>query len=383
MLKYISILSLAILMVACAEQAPKTLAEKKAALEKKKTELVKLNQEINDLQAQIETEDPEAKNKVKRIPVGTTTLREVKFDHFVNVQGTVEAKNMVNVSPQSSGRITRIYVRKGQSVRRGQLLAQLDTSIMASSLAEIRTQLDLANIMFEKQERLWEQEIGTEVQYLTAKSQVESLERRIATLREQMSLSRVTSPISGTVEEVMPKEGEVAMPGMPAFRIVNPTDLSLVANLAESYVPFVRRGDLVKVNFPNMGKNYDAKVTVVGQSIDPLARTFSIEVKLPNDPILKANMFGEISINDRTEEEAIVVPQNLIQKSEVGQFVFVASESEGQWKAVRKTIETGLSYDGEVIIENGLAAGDKLITTGFKGLSDGQIIELNASVAAN
>lgn len=383
MLRYITILSLAIVMIACGEQEPKTLIQKKAALQKKKSELVALNQEINDLQAVIESEDPEAKNKVRRVPVGTTTLTATKFDHFVNVQGTVEAKNTVNVSSQMSGRITRIYVRKGQSVRRGQLLAQLDTSIMASSLAEIRTQLDLANIMFEKQSRLWKQEIGTEIQYLTAKSQKESIERRIATLREQMSLSRVTSPISGSVDDVMPKEGEIAMPGMPAFRIVNPTDLSLVANLAESYVPFIRRGDLVKVNFPTMDKAYNAKVTVVGQSIDPLARTFTVEIKLPNDPILKANMFGEISINDRSTADAIVIPQNLIQKSELGQFVFIANENDGQWKAVRRTIKTGLSYNGEVVIEDGLNAGDNLITTGFKGLSDGQIVELPNSVATN
>lgn len=383
MLRYITILSLAFALVACGEQKPKTLAEKKAALEKKKSELVALNQQISELQEQIDAEDPEAKNKIRRIPVSTTTLKPVEFNHFVNVQGTVEANNMVNVGPQTSGRILRIFVRKGQNVRRGQLLAQIDTSILASSLAEVRTQMDLAKIMFEKQERLWKQEIGTEIQYLTAKSQLESLQKRISTLREQMSLSRVTSPISGTVDEIMPKEGEIAMPGMPAFRVVNQTDLTLVAQLAESYVPFIKKGDLVKVNFPTMEKSFEAKVSVVGQAIDPLARTFKVEVKLPNDPILKANMFGEISINDRSAKDAIVVPQNLIQKSEVGQFVFVANEADGQWKAMRKNIETGLSYDGEVIIENGLAEGDKLITTGYKGLSDGQIIEFSESVAAN
>ncbi|MEL7341191.1 MAG: efflux RND transporter periplasmic adaptor subunit, partial [Bacteroidota bacterium] len=305
MLRYISILSLAFVLVACGEQQPKTLAEKKAALEKKKSELVALNQEISELQTQIETEDPEAKNKIRRIPVSTTTLKPVEFNHFVNVQGTVEANNMVNVGPQTSGRILRIYVREGQRVRRGQLLAQIDTSILASSLAEVRTQMDLAKIMFEKQERLWKQEIGTEIQYLTAKNQLESLQRRMSTLREQMSLSRVSSPINGTVDEIMPKEGEIAMPGMPAFRVVNQTDLTLVAQLAESYVPFIKKGDLVKVNFPTMDKSFEARVSVVGQAIDPLARTFKVEVKLPNDPILKANMFGEISINDRTAKDAI------------------------------------------------------------------------------
>lgn len=371
-------------LAACGgNEAPKTLEGKKALLQQKKSNLLTLNKEIESLQAEITEMDPTAKDQIKVVPVSTTELLPGKFQHFVKVQGTVEANKNVLVSPQAGGRITKIYVREGQRVGRGTSLAQIDDAIMRRSMEEVHTQLELATIMFDKQSRLWEQEIGTEVQYLTAKSQKESLERRLKTLEEQLKLSKVRSPISGTVDEIMPKVGETVAPGMPAFRVVNPSDLSLTAQLAESYVPYIRKGDLVKVNFPTLNKSYEAKVSLVGQSIDPLGRTFRVEVKLPNDPILKSNMFGEISINDRSVEEAITIPQSIVQKSEQGDFVFVAEQKDGKWNAVRRIIESGLAYDGVVEVTSGLSANEKLVTTGYKGLSNGQIISFNESVASN
>ena len=310
-------------------------------------------------------------------------LKKVSFDHFVEVQGVVEANSNVMVSSATGGKITRILARKGQKVRKGQLLAQLDDAVMRSSIEEVKTQLELAKIMFTKQENLWNQQIGTEVQYLTSKNQKEALEKRLNTLEEQLDMNKIKAPIGGTVDEIMPKVGEILAPGMPAFRIVNSSDLSLVAQMSEKYIPYVRRGDLVKIHFPTLNKDIEAKISIVGQAIDALARTFKVEVKLPNDPMLKANMYGKISVNDQSRADAITIPQGLIQKSELGEYVFVAEKEGEKWLARRKNIKTDLSYDGEVEVVSGLEAGDRLIIAGYKGLSDGQVISFEEAIAVN
>ena len=375
---------LAMVAISCSSGEPQTLEGKKAVLEAKKKELIALNKEIDRLQTEIEGLDPEMANQVRRIPVNTLDLAHSKFQHFVKVQGQVEANKNIMVSAMQPGRITAIYVREGQSVGKGALLAQLDDAVMKSSIAEVESSLDLAEIMYNKQAKLWEQEIGTEVQYLTAKNQKESLERRLATLKEQLKLSKVYAPISGVVDEIMPKVGEMLNPGYPAFRIVNASDLSLKANLSEVHLPYIKRGDKVKVSFPTINMETEAKVTAVGQSIDPNNRTFKVEVKLPNNRLFKANMFGEISVNDQTVDEAIVIPLELIQQTDVGQFVYIVEKNEeGNWLSKRKNVQLGLSAEGEVLVKEGLAVGDKLVTIGYKDLSDGQEVVFEESLANN
>ena len=384
----ITMLCLGVLVSACQPEAPATLEQKKKVLQDKKTALQKLNKEITQLQKEIEEMDPETKTKVRQTPVAVSALDETTFQHFIEVQGKVEANKNIMVSPMMSGRITNIPVSEGQNVRKGQLLAQIDDAIMRSSIAELNTSLDLAKIMFEKQENLWKQEIGTEVQYLTAKNQKESLERRLATLREQLALHKITSPISGTVDEILPKVGEMVGPGMPAIRIVNNSDLSLKADLSEAYTPFIRRGDVVNISFPTLNQEITGKVSLVGSAIDPNDRTFRVEVRLPNDPQFKPNMYGQLSINDQTKEEAIVIPFGVVQYAETGPYVFVAQASEGEvWKASLRNLELGLSADGKIEVLKGLEKGDLLITAGYKELSDGQEIVLaetdEASLAAS
>ncbi|RMG71942.1 MAG: efflux RND transporter periplasmic adaptor subunit, partial [Bacteroidetes bacterium] len=326
--------------------------------------------------------NPDAAPKVKQTAVSTLTLKPTTFEHFVKVQGQVEANQNIMVSPLVSGRITRIFVREGQQVKAGQLLAQIDDAIMRRSIEEVKTSLDLATIMFEKQRDLWAQEIGTEIQYLTAKNQKEALERRLATLEEQLDLNRIKAPIAGTIDEIMPKVGEMVTPGMPAFRIVNARDLSLKASLSEAYIPYVRPGDEVKITFPALDRSIDAKVSTVGQFINPQDRTFDVEVKLPSSPDFKPNMFGEIAINDRNIEEAIVVPLPLVQQSERGSFVYVAEQgADGSLVARRRSLVLGLSYGSQVQVIEGLQAGDQLINAGYKDLSDGQRLILDQSLA--
>ncbi|MEO1450406.1 MAG: efflux RND transporter periplasmic adaptor subunit [Bacteroidota bacterium] len=382
---YIVILAIGLIAAACGggNEAPKTLEGKKALLAAKKQTLLTLNKEISALETEINAEDPNA-GKAKRVTsVAAEALTPVTFQHFVKVQGQIEANKNVMVSPQTAGVITKINVREGQSVRRGQVLAQIDDAVMRSSIEELKTSLELATIMLDKQQKLWDQEIGTEVQLLTAKNQKEGLERRLATLEEQLEMSKIKAPISGIVDEINPKMGEAVSPGFPAFRIFNPTDLSLKADLSETYIPYVDRGDKVMVTFPALDKSIDAKVTVVGNSIHPNDRTFPVEVKLPNNKMFKPNMFGEIEINDRSVTEAITIPASLIQQSNEGAFVYVAESAGEEWKAKRRMIQTDLSYKGQVQVTEGLASGDRLITVGFKDLSDGQAISLRSDIAAD
>jgi RND family efflux transporter MFP subunit len=371
-------------MIACGgggDEKPQTLEGKKAQLNALRTQLTKVSKEIEELETEINELDPEA-NKVVALPVQGETLAPVTFKHFVNVQGQVKSNRNVLVSPKTSGIITSMNAKEGQSVRAGQVLAQVDDAILRSSIAELKTQMELTRILFEKQQRLWDKEIGTEVQFLQAKNNKESLERRLKTMEEQLEMSKIKAPISGVIDQVLPKSGEMVSPGMPAFSIVNPTDLSLKAQLSESYIPFIKKGEEVKVKFPSLNKEMNAKVNVVGQSVDPTSRTFEVEVKLPSDPNVKANMFGELSINDRTINDAICVPLYILQKAEFGNYLYIAEKGEGGlWVAKRKNVVAGLSYNGLAQIESGLQAGDIIITDGYKDLSDGQIIELASAVA--
>lgn len=380
---YIILLVLSLAAVACGGSTgtPKTLEGKKALLAAKKQNLLNLNKEISTLEAEIIAEDPSAKKAARSTSVSTQTLQDGTFQHYVRVQGQVEANKNVMISPQTAGIVTRILVKEGQFVRRGQLLAQLDDAVMRSSVEEVKTSLELATIMYDKQQKLWDQEIGTEVQLLTAKNQKESLERRLATLEEQLEMSKVKAPISGVVDEVSPKVGEAVSPGFPAFRIFNPTDLSLISQLSEAYIPFVERGDKVKIYFPALDKTIDAKVSVVGNSIHPNDRTFPVEVRLPNSKFFKPNMFGEIEINDRTIPDAITIPASLIQQTNEGPFVYIAKADGEAWKAERRNIQTDLSYKGQVQVTEGLQAGDRLVTAGYKDLSDGQVVTLRNDIA--
>lgn len=384
-MKYIiTLFAIASLMIACGgggEEAPKTLEEKKTKLNELRTQLTKVSQEIEEMENQIAEMDPDA-NKVVAVPVQGEAVERITFRHYVNVQGQVESNKNVLVSPKTTGIITKMSVEEGQYVRAGQLLAQIDDALMRSNLEELRTQLELATTLFEKQKRLWDKEIGTEVQYLQAKNNKESLERRLETMEEQLDMNKVKAPISGIVDQIQPKLGEMVSPGMPAFRIVNPTDLSLKAQLSERYIPFIKKGESVKVSFPTLEKEMEAQVSVVGQSVDPTSRTFDVEVRLPADKNVKVNMFGELAINDRTVEDALCVPLYILQKAEMGNYIYIAEkDTDGNWVAKRKNVKVALSYDGLAQINSGLEAGDVIITDGYKDLSDGQVIELRQSVA--
>lgn len=371
---YIITTLLVTLLAACGPEKS-DLQTKKAELAKLKNEQADLNTKVKSLETELAKLDPVKREEARVKAVAVSPVVASTFRHFVDLQGSVDAKNNVQVTPKGAGGvITAMYVVEGTPVRQGQTIAKLDDQIVRESLNEVQTQLSLANTVFEKQSNLWKQQIGTELQYLQAKSNKESLERRISTVRAQIGQSTVTSPISGVVDQVIGKVGQVAAPGMGIVRVVNLSRLKVIAKVADTYSGTVRKGDAVQINFPDIKKQINSTITFVATSVDPLSRTFTIEASLPSTNDLKPNMLAQVKINDASKSNAVVINQNLIQNTENGQLVYVAVMEGNRKVAKAKKVTTGQSYGGQIEITQGLSAGDQLITQGYQEVTDGQTI---------
>ncbi|RFS23885.1 efflux RND transporter periplasmic adaptor subunit [Chitinophaga silvatica] len=349
--------------------------KKMAELQKLKQEKVKYNSDIDQKIATLEKE-LDIKEEVRLKDVTVAAVRDTTFQHFIDVQGSVDARENVNVSSRAAGVITAIYVKEGQQVSQGQTLAQVDDQLLRASMAEVRTQLELANTLYDKQKNLWAQKIGSEIQYLNAKNQKESLEKRLATLQDQQSQSRIVAPISGTVDAVIAKVGDIASPGNPTFRVVNANNLKVTANIAETYAGLIKAGDEVAIAFPDINREIRSNVGFASRTIDPVSRTIKVEVPLRSDNMLRPNMIAHIRIVDYTAKNAIVIPVSVIQYTSGKPYVLVAQQDKGKMVAQRKTIEMGRTYNDKAEIRGGLQAGDQIITAGFQGLNDNDLIKL-------
>ncbi|GAB3269458.1 efflux RND transporter periplasmic adaptor subunit [Larkinella harenae] len=361
-------------MSCSSEEKKSDIASKKQELADLKAQQTELAGKIRTLEAEVSKLDPNQVVQTKVKDVTVAPLAATTFKHFVELQGTIDAKNNVQVSPKAGGPVTAVYVKEGDAVKAGTVLAKIDDQILRESLEEIRNQLTLANTVYEKQANLWKQQIGTEIQYLQAKNNKEGLEKRLGTLNAQLSQSNVTSPISGVVDRVNVKAGETAMPGVGIVNVVNLSQLKVVAKVADSYAGSVRRGDAVVVRFPDINKELTTRISFVSTTVDPLNRTFTIEAPLPSDNSLKPNMLAQVKINDVSKPKTIVINQNLVQSTENGQLVYVAVNDKNKKVAKARQVKTGLSYGGQVEITDGLQAGDQLITQGYQELVDGQPI---------
>lgn len=348
--------------------------DKAARLQQLKQEKSKLEQEIAKLEQEVGKTD--TTEKVKTVTLAT--LDDTTFQHFIDVQGSVDARENVNVYAKTPGVVTGISVKEGQAVRTGQVLGQVDDRLARAGVEEVKTQLELATTTYERQKNLWAQKIGSEIQYLTAKNNKESLERRLATLNEQLAQTRIVSPINGTVDAVIVKLGDNAGPGTPepAFRVVNGSSLKVVANVAEGYAGRVKTGDQVRINFPDINKEISARISFASRTIDPLSRTIKVEVPLPADPAIRPNMIAHIKIIDYTAPNAVVIPVNVIQYTMGKPYVIVAKNNNGKMVAERRHIEMGRTYNDIAEIKSGLKPGERLITTGYQGLNDNDLIKL-------
>ncbi len=359
------LLSLLVAVFACS-------SNKQNDLDKLKKEQTALAQKIKKLESEDTTADPPSENK--SVLVVASEIKPQAFNHYIEVQAKLDGDDNVGISPQAPGKLEKILVTVGQTVKKGQLLASLDDAVLQQQLKQMETNLGFLTDVYNKQKRLWDQNVGSEVQYLSAKNNKESMEHQIATLKNQIATMHVTSPIDGTIEDISVKEGQVVSPGLPIIRVVNFSKLKVVADLSEAYSNKVNVGDNVRIFFPDLNKEVDAKVSFASRYINPVNRSFSVEADLTSPiPNLKVNMVAVMRINDYSNPEAIVLPVNLIQSDRDQQVVYVVENNPGN-KAQRVVVTPGISYDGMIEIKNGLTPGEKVITVGYQGLEDGQSI---------
>jgi RND family efflux transporter MFP subunit len=332
-----------------------------------------LTEKIEKLKQEIAQKANPGVKSEKVMNVEISQVEKGIFRHYIQVQGTVESDNNVLVAPQSSGVVKKIHVQAGRKITRGQLLVELDGAILESSIAEVENGLKLANTIFERQQRLWNKNIGSEIEFLQAKNNKESLEKKLATLEEQYKMTKIFAPLSGTIDEVLIKEGEMAVAGMGAVRIVQLSNLKIKVDLSEIYTSRIKKNDLVHVNIPVTGKEFDLRVSAVSQVIDPNDRTFQIEIKIPQSEAgIKPNMLSVLMINDYTNQEALIVPLNIVQETGQEQFIFVAEPLDGNWIARRRSVKTGYSYNDRTEVLSGLEEGEHVVTFGYQNLADGQ-----------
>ena len=369
--KLLTLSMIVLILVACGPPG------KEAELAKLQRQRDSLTEKINRLKQEMDQENGPEQKQEKVLTVKISPLEKGLFQHFIQVQGTIESDNNILVAPQAAGIVKKIHVTAGNRVNQGQLLAELDGAILESSIAEVENGLTLANTIFERQKRLWDKKIGSEIEFLQSKNNKEGLERRLATLREQYKLTQIFAPISGTVDEVLIKEGEVAAPGVGAIRVVQLSNLKIVVDLSEIYISRIQTNDAASVWIPVIGKNLNLRINAVSQVIDPDNRTFQIEIKIPkSESNIKPNMLAVLTINDYSNPDALTVPVSIVQETESEKFVFVTSETDGEWIAQKRIVTIGEHYEGRVEILTGISEGEHVVTLGYQNLSDGQRVDV-------
>jgi RND family efflux transporter MFP subunit len=366
------LLSVSLALFACGGSG----TDKRAELDKLKKEQASLKEKIAALEAEIAKSDTTSKeDKMKLVAVKDMTPET--FKHYIEIQAKVEGDEDVIVSPESMGNVTALMVKAGDRVTKGQLLATIDDRMIRQGVAEAQTQLDLATQVFNRQKNLWDQKIGSEIQFLQAKTNKESLEKRVASLQEQLEMTRIKSPINGTVDRVDIKIGQAVAPGLPAFRVVNLNSLKVTGEVAESFISKVSRGNETLISIPDMNKEIVTKLDYAGRAVNPLNRTFNVEVRLqPKDGELHPNMVAVMKIVDYSAPATFVVPIAAVQKSSDGEFVYVAVQEGGRTIAKRKKVASGMISNGMTEIREGLAEGDRVITSGFQSIIEGDPVRM-------
>lgn len=370
----LSIVALTLVLFSCGGQDD-SLKGKKAEAKQISTDIKKMESRLDSLHAQIKV--LEGVKEVKKTIVTALTLAEKPFEAFVEVQGTSQAENNVDITTDMGGLVTAVYVDEGQFVSKGKILIKLDNSIYASQMNEIETGLSLAKDVYEKRKRLWDKNIGSEIEFLQAENNYNSLKDKKRTLATQMSKANIKSPISGKVDKVFLKVGELASPGMPAINVVNLNNMEVEVNVPETYLGKVKIGEIVSVEFPTLGKTIDAKVKSISQSINRNNRTFTVVAAIPNkEGDLKPNLLAKVKIMSDQQDKVIAIPANLVQKSPQGFYVYAIDTSSGKSQAKEVFVKVGNSYNGQIIVTEGLVAGQKVINAGFRDVLNGDLVEI-------
>lgn len=345
-----------------------------------------------ELTEQLKTTDREIKlldsvistfNLDEKLPLVTTVkAQEQKFDHFLELQGDVMTKQNVLIYPEMAGTLQRVYVQKGQEVRKGQLLATIDDGGMGSQLAQLKTQAELAKTTFERQKRLWDQKIGSEIQYLQAKSNYEAQQNAVKQFQSQLGKSSIRAPFAGIIDNVIKDQGTVVSPGpgSEVFRIVNLSNMYIDVEVPETYLGSVTKGKKAQVYFPVLGDSAITKIRQTGNFINPSNRSFSVEIPVPNkNGNIKPNLTAKVRINDYTSEKAILIPQSIVSENAEGeQYAYIAMEPNADNEAIAKKIiiTTGKTQGALIEVLSGIEDGNQVIKEGARSVKDGQKVKI-------
>jgi RND family efflux transporter, MFP subunit len=365
-LKKISTVILAIMMlVACSQDKNKKLI-------KLKKEQQALIEEIAQLEKEIATDGKDTAKMDDGVLVKTVVVAPRQFSHSIEIQGALDGEENVKVYPEGQGMVTQVLVKMGSKVSKGQIMARLDDKALRKSMKQTETQYKLACDLYDRQKNLWEQKIGSEVQFLQAKTQKEALESGLAAIKEQLGYLTIKSPISGTIEDLPLKVGMAASPAMPVATVINFSSNKIVADVAEAYNKSISAGDSVAIWFPDLKTEIKSTITTASKYINPTNRSFKVEVRLPSKLAnLKANMIAVLRIIDYKNKSAIVVPVNLVQNDAKGSYLYVLNNGGKIKTAHKRYITPGMTYNGIMEIISGLNAGDAIVIVGQLGLSEG------------
>lgn len=386
-MKYFSfLLTSTLILFASACGGGNNIENQKATLAALKKESLSLNAKIAALEKEIAKAG--GAESAKAILVAVSPITAQDFTHFIELQGKVESESVSFVTPRAGGgQVKNLFVKRGDLVKKGQLLLQLDNSLIKQSAAAasqnletIKSQAALAKSVYEKQKNLWDQNIGSEIQLLTAKTNAEALAsqlkaatEQLGVLKDQLAFTSIYSDVDGVAEEVNVKVGELFV-GPGQIKIVNTTHLKLTTLVPENYAGKIKVGTEVSLNFPDIQKTIDSKLSVVGNVIDPLSRSFYVEAKIPVDKNFRPNQLVQVKIKDYEKKNAISTPINLLQNDEKGKFIYVAVMENGKMIARKKAVTVGQYYGNNIEILSGLVTGDNIITEGYQSLFDGQNI---------
>lgn len=385
MKKITSILIISVILFSCG-------SSKKESIESiiSSKDLIKINakkDEITTLQAQHANElkrindaisllDSNNKNK----KVSSFIAKKDTFNHYVELQGNVNTKNILVIYPEFSGILIAVYVKEGQKVTKGETLAKINDGGLNQQLSQYKIQADLAKTTYERQERLWKQNIGSELQYLQAKSNFEAQTQTVNQLQKQINKTIIKAPFSGTIDEIITEQGSLVSPGSsPIMRIINLDNMLIEINVPERHITNVTLNKQAIVTIPVLNKTINTTIHHVGSYINPGNRTFKAEVLVPNkDQSIKPNLTAKIKINDYTNNSAILIPQNIIAENSKGeQYVYIVSNRKGNTGVAKKQIiETGKNQGDVIEVVKGLSDKSEIIDEGSRNIKDGQPITI-------
>lgn len=378
-MKRIILLSTVFFFAACGggkKESTGKLADMKVELESLRKQRDGLNDKITQLEKEVALLDTSAAATAQTKLVQVSDLVPQSFSHYIELQGKIVTENIFYVSPRGmGGQVKAIYVKQGDVVKKGQLLMKLDDAVVTQQIASLKTQLSFVKDIYNRQKNLWAEGIGTEVQLLTSKNNVESLEKQIAIVSEQLSMSNVNAEVSGVIETVTIRVGETFMGGpMAGITIVDPSNLKAVVEIPENYMNRVSKGLPVIIELPDLNKQIKSVISLVSQVIGVNTRSFNAEARIGADATLKPNQGAVIKILDHQSNNAIVVPVATVQTDEKGKYVFIMATENGKLIARKRQITIGELYDELVEVKTGLSTTDKLVTQGYQGLYDGQLL---------